>query len=295
MLTTIQLEDLARTARVAAETAGRYIAAEFEHVHSSMRKSAGKSLASQVVTEVDQESQRLILDSLAHSIKTYDLGLLTEEMKDDGSRFEKDYFWCIDPLDGTLPFTEQQPGFAVSVTLIDQQGQPLIGVVVDPFDEEIYQVTRGKGFTINDLSLTFQSKIEGRLVCHFDRSFEDSDSYEVTIKSLENIASKLGCTGLDIRTGPGAVMNALDLLDVEIGCYIKLPKAEQGGGCIWDFAATSLIYQELGLHVSDSFGNPVPLNSRESVYLNQTGVIYATDKRLGKEIVELTKSLHQNQ
>lgn len=291
MLTTIQIEDLARTARVAAETAGRFIAAEFEHVHATIQKSAGESLATQVLTEVDNESQRLILDCLAHSIKTYDLGILTEESKDDGSRFEKDYFWCIDPLDGTLPFIEQQPGFAVSIALIDRQGNPIIGVVVDPFDEETYQARLGNGFKINDLPLTFQSKVKGRLVCHFDRSFEQSDSYPATVKLLEAIAAKIGCIGLHIRTGPGAVMNALDLLDVEIGCYIKLPKPETGGGCIWDFAATSLMYKELGLHVTDSFGNPLKLNKKGNPYMNEGGVVFATDAVLGLEIVDMYQTM----
>ena len=71
-------------------------------------KPSGSSRASQIVTEVDLMSQEMILKHIHPTCEEYDLGLLIEESNDDLSRFEKDYFWCIDPLDGTLPFVEQQ-------------------------------------------------------------------------------------------------------------------------------------------------------------------------------------------
>ena len=55
---------------------------------------------------------------------TYDLALLTEESEDDRSCFEKDYFWCIDPLDGTLPFTRNEAGYSVSIGLVAEMVRP---------------------------------------------------------------------------------------------------------------------------------------------------------------------------
>ena len=70
-------------------------------------KQAGDSAASQVVTEVDRLSENLIIDCLQSTIHEFDLGLLSEERGDDHSRLNKDYFWCIDPIDGTLSFTHE--------------------------------------------------------------------------------------------------------------------------------------------------------------------------------------------
>ena len=53
----------------------------------------------------------------------YDFGILTEETPDNGSRLVKDYFWCVDPLDGTLPFTEGTPGYSVSIALVSKSGR----------------------------------------------------------------------------------------------------------------------------------------------------------------------------
>ena len=97
------LDHLADIACEAAVSAGKLIQAYTGSEVAVSRKEGGDSLASQVVTEVDERSQALILERVRATRAQYKLGLLTEELSDDGSRFEKDYFWCIDPLDGTLP------------------------------------------------------------------------------------------------------------------------------------------------------------------------------------------------
>ena len=52
-------------------------------------------------------------------------------------RLELNYFWCIDPLDGTLPFIEGKVGYAVSIGLVSRDGTPLIGVVCDPYHQTL--------------------------------------------------------------------------------------------------------------------------------------------------------------
>ena len=51
------------------------------------------------------------------SCDEFEVGFLSEETEDNGSRFEEDYFWCIDPMDGTLAFINGHPGFSVSIAL----------------------------------------------------------------------------------------------------------------------------------------------------------------------------------
>ncbi|MDF3128359.1 inositol monophosphatase family protein [Kiritimatiellaeota bacterium B1221] len=80
------------------------------------------SLASAVVSELDREAQDLILTELEESVGRFDLGILAEESEDSQDRFEKEYFWCIDPLDGTLPFLEGKTGYAVSIALLSREG-----------------------------------------------------------------------------------------------------------------------------------------------------------------------------
>ncbi|MEO1574253.1 MAG: inositol monophosphatase family protein, partial [Pseudomonadota bacterium] len=211
----------------AAVSTGRYIAstrpANVEH------KDNGGSLAAQVVTEVDRESQARILDGLAPSFDAFDLALLTEESPDDGSRLSKDYFWCIDPIDGTLCFIEGTPGYAVSIALVSRDGDPVIGVVYDPAAGVLYHAIRGHG--------AFRQREPWRLAARDGplRIFTDhSELAQPNFAAIER--------ALDADRGPvaGAVMNAIACLENAPALYFKQPKpGGQRGGCFWDFAATA--------------------------------------------------------
>ncbi|SMD31828.1 3'(2'), 5'-bisphosphate nucleotidase [Reichenbachiella faecimaris] len=287
-LNTSNIEELAQLAQQAAQLAADYIQTQVRKTHEIQHKTGVSSLATQVVTAIDVESQRIILDHLAPSIKSYKLGILTEESIDDGSRFEKNYFWCIDPLDGTWPFTQQKPGYAVSIALVSRLGDPIIGVVTDPYHQVSYLAMEGRGVLKNNQAYEkAKSKPSGVLHCYFDESFLASASYPSTRDQLHLISERLDCTDLEIHSGYGAVMNALSLLDTDTGCYFKFPKTNRGGGCSWDYAATRLIYEELALWASTAQGEHIPLNNSDTPYLNEHGVIYATTKELHQELISL--------
>ena len=112
---------LTQIAIKAALRAGEIIAKEQGNPIMVNSKEGGENLASCVVTKIDLMAQEAILDVLSPSLKEYDLGLLTEESVDDNSRFEKDFFWCIDPLDGTLCFSRNEDGYSISIALIDRK------------------------------------------------------------------------------------------------------------------------------------------------------------------------------
>ena len=99
-LTSDQISELESIGIKAATRAGEMIQSKAKSNHKVLHKQGENSLASQVVTTVDLESQRLILETLDDTFTRFELGLLTEESPDDSSRHQRDYFWCIDPLDG---------------------------------------------------------------------------------------------------------------------------------------------------------------------------------------------------
>ena len=117
---TLDLEHVAEVAIAAARRAGAYIQSRLGSIEHVSQKKGGSSVAAQVVTEVDGESERLILEVLGEVQALYGLGLLTEERVDDASRYECEHFFCIDPLDGTLSFIEGKPGYAVLIAVVSQ-------------------------------------------------------------------------------------------------------------------------------------------------------------------------------
>ena len=279
-LAVTELTDLADLAIDAATAAGELIARsrpkEIEH------KSRSGSLASQVVTEVDRRSEAIILELLKPTIKRFELGLLTEEQPDDGGRLSADYFWCIDPIDGTLPFIEGTPGYAVSIALVRRDGTPAIGVVYDPVDETVIHAVAGVGAFRNGRPWV-PSSSGTKLSLFTDKSFLSSQECGQITTVLEQIARDLGLTGLDVDATAGAVMNACKVLVNPRACYVKLPK-QNGGGSLWDYAGTACIFREAGAVATDIYGERFDLNRTDSTLMCHRGILFASDQPLAQRI-----------
>lgn len=247
------LKALLEIAKEAALEAGLMIAnASLENVRVE-KKETSATEAGQAVTEVDRQSQKIILNRLEPTLQKFDLGMLAEESEDDLSRLEKDAFWCVDPLDGTLQFVEHRTGYGVSIALVSREGAPLVGVVYDPVDRVLYYAAQGQGAFRN----------EEPWILHEDQALE----------------TKVVSEG-------GAVMNACWVLEKAPAVFYKKPKSTQGGGCLWDYAAVSCLYAELGAWVSDMSGNPLHLNRKDSLYFNDCGVLFATNQAIAQKVLE---------
>ena len=287
----IELEALKDIAIGAAVKAGEFIFSKFSSRSELKikRKDTGTSLASKVVTEVDVESQNTILQELQPTIEKYDLALLSEEKVDDKSRLIKDYFWAIDPLDGTLSFIEGNNGFSVSISLIKRDGTPVIGVVYDPVEKSLYHAIKGQGAYKNKVRLSIGNSNENGtfyLVC--DKSFRLHKDFARVIQKLSSEITNSGDISFECISHGGAVMNACWAMIKAPACYFKLPKKEQGGGCIWDFGATACIFTEAGGVVCDFYGNPLQLNNCDSVFMHEKGVIFACSEKLKNSIIDLS-------
>jgi len=290
-LTSENLKELCDTAINAAREAGQYIQSQFDKHYTTQSKIGGDSLASQVVTEVDLKAQEIILSYLEKSIDTFDLGLLTEEAEDDQSRSTKDFFWCIDPMDGTLPFTERRTGYSVSIALITRTGDPVIAVVYIPDLNQCYSAIKGEGVRLNDQAFV-RNDTSDKDVLHvyMDQSFT-VEPYFKWVKNQLNDLLKDHLSDIQFHDNFGGVRNAVGVLSSTEGCYFKFPKKQKGCGSIWDYAATRLFFEECGLRVSDAAGEKLHLNNPTTTFMNHAGVLYATDERLSRFIIALGKEV----
>lgn len=276
---------LAELAISAATEAGQMIAGS--RPHQVQHKPGGETLASQVVTEVDRRSEAIILGILSPTLERFELGLLTEEQDDDHSRLTADYFWCIDPLDGTLPFIESSDGYAVSIALVGRNGTPYVGVVYDPVQATLFHAISGVGAFRDRLPWRNKPEPIGNMLSVFaDRSFQALDDHTELVDALGQIARDMGLTGLRLHATGGAVMNACGVLAHPAACYFKYPKPA-GGGSLWDFAATACLFQEVGAIATDIQGDALDLNRVDSSFMNHRGVLFASDKELAQRVRSL--------
>ena len=270
----MDLSQLNNIAIKAALSAGKVIQKYMNDDVKVEKKKGGTSYASQVVTAVDLECEKVILSHLLPTCDEFDLALLSEETEDDGSRFEEDFFWCIDPMDGTLAFINKQPGFSVSIALIARDGTPHIGVVFDPSTNTLYHAIKGNGAFKNGSPWEIKHK-NRHLTYVTDRKLKDTPRAAEIESLLNENVEKLSVNAVKEISGAGSVLNGILVLENGPACMLKLPKKESGGGSIWDFAATACIYQELGLPATNFEGGRLDLNREDGTFMNQEGVFYA--------------------
>ena len=285
----MNLTDLTKQAVQAAREAGELIRSYQDREVDVLHKEGGDTYASQVVTEVDRKAQDAILHILGPSCEEFDLAVLTEENEDDGSRFEKKFFWCIDPMDGTLPFIRKEPGYSVSIALVARDGSPQIGVVYDPVYDVLWQATKGQGVRRNGEPWTLDASSK-ELTFTYDRSFTDRPERDRVLQELADYAQSLGLKKLVAAQFGGAVINACHALEAAPGCHFKFAKPQEGGGSLWDYAATACLFEEAGAVVSDVHGEPLDLNRSDSTFMNHRGAVYATDQDLAERIRKILSS-----
>jgi fructose-1,6-bisphosphatase/inositol monophosphatase family enzyme len=274
----MELLHLKETAIEAAYAAGQIIKSYMDQEISVENKAGGTNYASQVVTQVDKECEEKILSYLLPTCEKYDLALLTEETEDDGSRFEKDYFWCVDPIDGTLAFIRNEPDFSISIALVSREGEPVIGVIYDPSTETLYHGAKGHGVYKNDKPLEIPAP-KDHLTHVTDKPLENTSRPDDLKQLLNEKVEELGLSGLKVIQGGGSVLNAINVLKNPPSCMIKHPKKEIGGGSLWDFASTACLFQELGYRATNFESGPLDLNRKDSTFMHHEGVYYACDLR----------------
>jgi myo-inositol-1(or 4)-monophosphatase len=121
------------TAREAAALVARGRATAAEHV-------AVKSSPVDVVTAVDQESERLVVSRLLAARP--DDGVLGEEgaARTGGSGVR----WVVDPIDGTVNFLYGLPAYAVSIAA-EVDGEVRAGAVLNVATGELFTALAGRG------------------------------------------------------------------------------------------------------------------------------------------------------
>jgi 3'(2'), 5'-bisphosphate nucleotidase len=252
-------------ARTACLEAGKIIMSYWKRDFQISDK-GGSSPSTSIVTEVDRKAQDKIISILAPSLERYDLGLLAEESDDNKTRFEKEFFWAIDPLDGTLYFSDGKSGFAVSIAFVDKGGMPVLGVVYDPVSKRVFHAIKDQGtFCNGERIYTSPDKVE-KTIFFADRSIKNSPNYSELKEKF------------DIRFSGGSVMNAINVLTHPNAFYLKYPKQETGGCAVWDLAATSLILEEAGGSMTGHNGEKLNFNPNDSVFFNKTGLLCSHHK-----------------
>ena len=206
------------------------------------------------VTEVDRRAEDACLAVISEH-RPND-AILAEEA--GGSLALTARTWLVDPLDGTVNFVHGLHSVAVSVALWED-GQPLVGVVIDTLRDERYVATRGGGALADGrpMQVSTTPALSDALVSTgfgYDRT-ERADHYAAVLGRV--LARSRGVR----RIGSAA----LDLCWVADG---RLDAHWEEQLKPWDTAAASLIIQEAGGTITSAAGSDFDLEAPSVVASN---------------------------
>ncbi len=137
--------ELMELAERVAREAGRLIVDERPR---GLEVSDTKTTSTDIVTEMDKRSERLIVDRLTATRP--DDGLLGEEgASRDGTSGVR---WVVDPIDGTVNYLYEIPAYAVSIAAT-VDGEVVAGAVVNPAVGEVWTAARGHGAWLDGVPL----------------------------------------------------------------------------------------------------------------------------------------------
>jgi len=213
-----------------------------------------KSNESDLVTEVDTASEKIIVDFIKKKYPTH--GIITEEGGTSLSKSE--YNWVIDPIDGTTNFAHGLPIFAVSIG-VQKNGETVAGVVYDIMLNVVYSAELKGGAFENDKKIKVNDNSNLRralLVTGFPYNVAENPE-----NALEKFAALTKAARGIRRLGSAAI----DFCYVAKGVFDGFWEVHLKP---WDMCAGKLIVEEAGGLVTDFEGKKIDIFSKKILASN---------------------------
>lgn len=251
------MEYFTDTAVKAATLAGQALANNFRKHHASVYGAeilsvGSRTLSKEVTSSNDHEADKLIIEVLQEHCPSHNL--LTEEtgLIDNGSP----YTWIIDPLDGSSNFLNHNPFFAVSVCLA-YNNEPITGVILAPFLEEMVVARKGQGCTLNGRRVTVSATTE--LPKTYVVGCPGGEKNNVRFSKMEFALHQ-------------QIKDFRKIGSAAVECYMVAAGRVDGFTTLnissWDVAAGVLAAQEAGGRVTDFNGAPWTLEQTDLLVSN---------------------------
>ena len=212
------------------------------------------------VTLADQKAEKLIEEKLKDI--TPGIPIIGEEAASEGrapDNFDRnDYFWIVDPLDGTKEFIGGGGDYTVNIALV-YKNEPVLGVVYAPVKGEMYAghaagtAVKWNEDTDKEKSISVRENPERGLTIVASKSHGDPNKLESFLENFK--IDKLVKRGSSLKI-----------------CIIAAGKADMyprfGPTCEWDTAAADAVLRAAGGYLTDVEGKPLTYGGSNPKWLN---------------------------
>lgn len=210
-----------------------------------------KDGAANLVTQYDEAVQAFLKEKLL-TLKP-EADFFGEEGEHQALTGE--WTFIVDPIDGTTNFVRGLHYSNIAVALV-YRGQVRYAAVYDPYMNEMFAAERGKGATLNGKSIHVSDRPLERAIVLCGSTIYDRSHTDRSFALMRHLYDN----ALDFRRFGAAELD---------GCQVAAGRADIFFECRlspWDFAASSLIVEEAGGHLTRLDGSPIDPREGGSVW-----------------------------
>lgn len=220
-----------------------------------------------IVTKADNEINEYLIKQVKKYFPTHSVD--GEECDYEG---KSKHVWICDPVDGTAMYARQFPVAVFSLALVEN-GDPVFGVILDPFTNKMFYASKGEGAYINGKPIHVNQVGWEKMKTIGQADVWPAASWDIIgcIKKLYQISYPVSI---------GSIAHACAFVASGDFSYAIFPGTKEKH-C--DVAAAKIIVEEAGGRVTDFDGN----NQRYDTHIN--GVVM-TNGVLHDDILKLIKT-----
>ena len=233
----MNLQDICYQVIELSRKTGAYLREERSKLHSYDIEQKGEN---NFVTYIDKEAERMLVKGLSEIVPQ--AGFLTEEGSVD--YHNEEYYWVVDPLDGTSNYLHHLAPYAVSVALMNKN-DILLGCIYEVTLNETFYAWKGGKAWLNDREINVSkiNELNKSFIC-YGIPYDIKPEYEYLRERVYALQGK--CT-----------MRLLGSAATEL-CYVAAGRIDayfHDSLAPWDVAAGIIILKEAGGMVSDFSGS----------------------------------------
>lgn len=212
----------------------------------AIARSAGKMMKDEAMTRIyEKEGHANFVTNMDLKVQNYVIAELERILpqaqiyaEEQENQTPAGYCWIIDPIDGTNNYITDYHHSCVSIALL-QEGCGILGVVYNPYLDEVFNAVQGGGAYVNDTLMNPAQRPLQQSIVAFGTA-----PYKTELKKMTFAAAQEAFTQCaDIRRSGSA---ALDI------CYVACGRTDGFFEYIlspWDYAAGAVIVKEAGARI----------------------------------------------
>lgn len=221
-----EMEETLQHAHEVARELAQMAAVEMRHGFANGMSRWSKSDAADWVTDVDIRIEERVRQRLSAEFPTH--GIVGEEH--GSTRLSSSLRWYVDPIDGTCNYANGIPWSSFSLCLT-YEDIPLVGVVMQPFTQELFHARRARGAYLNDTHLVLHPEsitlpgcvVTSELANHehwtgMDSALQSLQQEHVTVRIMGS--SALSIVQVAAGRAAGAMLGSSNLVDVSAALLI---------------------------------------------------------------------------